>query len=373
MVVSLPWPPRSCPTTPARTRERRPSSRSRLVSSESWRPVERVVVGLEDDGRPVRSGSSRGSTSSGSATTSSWCRRPVLSVLPGPGTESQPGRRAKSDSLEGSARDTACSLPGPICVRPRASGSLPLRVRVRPKWTAPHSSRARSAAATARDADRGERDGGDGEGPSRPSRSRSTWRSSSAGSGSAIQRDVFAEGSTSGPRRRRRSQQACRGPAAPRRHPDVRSRHGQVPGTPDGTVPISARLDGQRRSRLRLVLRGRASNASAPRLDLRVKTGRIPDTVKPSQSPRARLAVTIALELGLRPEAPVRHVPRKPRGRAGPSSTTYVLQNDCGGAACLDAGSRFRRRRTSHGRLDRLSGYCLVAGLPAAAVIWAHS
>ena len=145
----------------------------------------------------------------------------------------------------------------------------------------------------------------------------------------------------------------------------------QLRGAPDGVVRISSLLDGQRRSRLRLVLRGRATNASAPKLNLRVRTARIPDTVTASQSPRTRLAGTIALELAYARKRQYDMFLANPE-QSGPTSTTYVYRTTAGVRPATPAAA------TGGGDEGHTAGWIvlgllLVAGVPAAAVIWAHS
>ena len=145
----------------------------------------------------------------------------------------------------------------------------------------------------------------------------------------------------------------------------------QLPGARDGVVRISGLLDGLRRSRLRVVLRGRATNASTPKLELRVRTGEIPDTVTASQGPRTRLAGTIALELAYARRRQYDMFLASPEP-TGPSSTTYVYRT----AAAMPrpvtptAGSG---DGADHTLGWIVLGLMLVAGVPAAAVIWAHS
>ena len=143
----------------------------------------------------------------------------------------------------------------------------------------------------------------------------------------------------------------------------------QLRGAPDGVARISSLLDAQH-PRLRLVLRGRATNASAPKLDLRVKTGRIPDTVTASQSPRTRLAGTIALELAYARKRQYDMFLASPE-QSGPSSATYVYKTTAALRPATPAASSGGDDGHTAGWI--VLGLLLVAGVPAAAVIWAHS
>jgi hypothetical protein len=141
-------------------------------------------------------------------------------------------------------------------------------------------------------------------------------------------------------------------------------------GAPGGVVRVSGLLDGVRRTRLRLVLQGQALNASAPRLDLRVRTADIPDPVKPSQDPRTRLTGTIALELTYARRRQYDMFLASP-DQMGPSSTTYEYRTAAVVMAAPAGG-------TSGGGGDHTLGWIvlglgLVAAVPVGAVIWAHS
>ena len=143
----------------------------------------------------------------------------------------------------------------------------------------------------------------------------------------------------------------------------------QLRGARDGVVRISGLLDGQRNSRLRLVLRGRASNASAPKLELRVRTARISDTVTSSQSPRTRLAGTIALELAYARKRQYDMFLASP-DPSGPGSAIYVYRTAAPPRATATSG-------TGDGT-DHTIGWIalavvIAAAVPSAAVIWAHS
>ncbi len=101
-----------------------------------------------------------------------------------------------------------------------------------------------------------------------------------------------------------------------------------------------------------------------------MKTGRIPDTVKPSQSPRTRLAGTIALELAYARKRQYDMFLASPE-QTGPSSTTYVYRTTAAVRPATPAAGSGGDEGHTAGWI--VLGLLLVAGLPAAAVIWAHS
>ena len=139
-------------------------------------------------------------------------------------------------------------------------------------------------------------------------------------------------------------------------------------GVGEGVVRVSGLLD-VRRTRLQLVLTGQATNASAPKLDLRVRTADIPDPVKPSQDPRTRLAGTIALELTYARKRQYDMFLANP-DQMGPSTTTYEFRTAAPPRVAPAGG-------TSGGGDHTLGwivlGLGLVAAIPVSAVIWAHS
>ena len=142
---------------------------------------------------------------------------------------------------------------------------------------------------------------------------------------SAIQRDVYAEGLNIRVRSAMTPTEVR--VAAPLRVDGTLSfapRTAQLRGARGGVVHISGLLD-VRHPRLQVVLHGRAVNASAPRLELRVRTASIPDTVTPSQDLRTRLAGTIALELAYARTRQYDMFLASPE-QTGPSSTTYVYR-----------------------------------------------
>jgi hypothetical protein len=371
LVVSLPWPPAVLPKTPPLA----PSTAgvlplSRFLGKLACR--ERVIVGLAGDGTPhsVRALQTIVIKQLGNYVFA--VPAPVRSVLPGPGTESPPGRRENQILWQGFSPGHRL-LAAWADLRPAESvGALPLRVRVttevagsrlgpgekrsgdlRVTLTAENATTAQAESFTA------EPD------PAELALVLGRIRS-------AIRRDVFAEGLNI----RLRSSMtpvAVRVAAPLRLDGTLTFAPGtvQLRGARGGVVRISGLLDGRRRSRLRLVLRGRATNASAPNLKLRVRTAEIPDPVTPSQDPRTRLAGTIALELAYARKRQYDMFLASPE-QTGPSSTTYVYKTTAAlRTATPAAGSGGGGGDHTVGWI--VLGLVLAAGVPAAAVIWAHS
>ena len=295
---------------------------------------------------------------------------PVQEVLPGPGTETPPGRRTNQILWQGFSPGRRV-LAAWADLRPTESvGSLPLRVRVKTEVNGTELAAgerrsgdlrvtliAENATAATAKSFTAEPDPGD-------------LAVVLARIRSAIRRNVSAEGLNI--RLRGASTPSRVRVAAPLR---VEGTLTFAPGTvrlrgaPDGVVRVSERLD-VRHPQLRIVLHGEAQNASTPRLDLRVRTAKIPDPVEPSQNPRTRLAGTIALELAYARKRQYDMFLANP-DRMGPSSTTYVYRT-AAAARPAPAGSS-SGERGDHTLGWIVLGLGLVAALPAGAVIWARS
>jgi hypothetical protein len=370
-VVSLPWPPTVLPKTPPLappTAGVLPLS-PRFIGKLATR--ERVVVGLEDDGKPLSVRVLQAIEVKALGNYVFAVPAPVRSVLAGPGTESQPGRRENQILWQGFSRGHRV-LAAWADLRPAESvGSLPLRVRV---TTEVDGTRLEP----------GEKRSGDllvtltAENATVATAKSFTAEPEAVDLAlvlgrirSAIQRGVYAEGLNI--RLRSPIRRVTVRVAVPLRLTGTLT---FAPGTVelrgarDGVVPISGLLSGDRRSQLRLVLRGRAINATAPKLDLRVRTAPIPDTVTSSQSPRTRLAGTIALELAYARKRQYDMFLASPEP-TGPGSATYVYKTTAvvrPATRAADSGGG-----ESHTVGWIVLGLMLVAGVPAAAVIWAHS
>jgi hypothetical protein len=117
------------------------------------------------------------------------------------------------------------------------------------------------------------------------------------------------------------------------------------------------------------VVRGSATNATTPKLRLRVRTLGIPDTVRNSQSPRERLARTIALELAYARKRQYDQFIASP-DPTGRSSAVYVYRTAAAPSALPVAGAGEDEDHML-GWIVLIAG--LAVGLPVAAVAWAHS
>jgi hypothetical protein len=370
-VVSLPWPPMILPKTPPLA----PSTAGvlplplRFLGKLECR--ERVVVGLEDDGTPNSVRVLQRIVVKALGNYVFAVPAPVRSVLPGPGTESPPGRRLNQILWQGFSPGHRV-LEAWAELRPADSvSSLPLRIRV---TTEVAGSRLEP----------GEKRSGDLQVTLNVENATTVTAPSFTAEPhpvdlavvlgrirSAIRRDVFAEGLNVRLLSSTRPVEAR--VAAPLR---IEGTLTFVPGTVElrgahrGVVRISALLDGLRRPRLRLVLRGRATNASPPKMELRVRTAELPDTVTASQDPRTRLAGTIALELAYARKRQYDMFLASPE-QTGPSSTTYVYRTTAAVLPATPAGSGGSDEDHTLGWI--VLGLVLAAGVPAAAVIWAHS
>jgi hypothetical protein len=369
--VSLPWPPAVLPRTPPLAP---PTAGALPLPGQFFRRLanhERVVVGLGEDGTPHSVRVLQTIVVKRLGNYVFTVPAPVRSVLPGPGTESQPGQRKNQILWQGFSPGHRV-LAVWADLRPADSvSSLPLRVRV---TTEVAGSRL-----------------GPGEKRSGDLRVTLTAENATAVTAksftaepepadlaivlgrirSAIRSDVSAEGLNL--RLRRRSTPVDVRVAAPLRiDGTLRFARGtaKLRGAGGEVVRVSGLLDGARRSRLQLVLHGRALNASAPKLTLRVRTADIPDPVASSQNPRTRLAGTIALELTYARKRQYDQFLASP-DTTGPSATTYVYRT----APAVRAAPL---GRTPDGGGDHTLGWIvlglgLVLAVPVGAVIWAHS
>jgi hypothetical protein len=312
---------------------------------------------------------------------------PVLSVRPGPGTESTPGQRENELLWQGFSPGRRV-LVAWVELRPAESARvLPIRARV--------ETRVDGTALRA-----GQRRSGELEvsltvenvtgAPARVYSAEAEPLSVAQALDelrSAVRRDLAGEGvfvRVLGP------VQAVRKPiAAPLR---VQGTLTFVPGTarlegaPDGVVHVSGILDGVRRTKLRLALRGRATNASPPKLRLRVTSPSLAPRFRPAgggtwveafrrralgRNGRALLDRAIALELTYARQRQYDMYLASP-DPTGPSSASYVYRTV--------ATPRAEPLRPSSGGGDGndvlwlvLAGIGLILAVPAAVLVWAHS
>jgi hypothetical protein len=311
---------------------------------------------------------------------------PVISVRPGPGTQSMPGQRRNELLWQGFSPGRRV-LAAWLELRPRESARvLPVRIRV-------------ETSVDGSPLEAGERRSGQ----LRVSVTVENVTGASARSFTAeaeplsiaqaldelrgaVRRDVAGEGIFVRVLGRVR---AVRTPVAvPLR---VEGTLSFAPGTAslagarDGVARVSGLLDG-RRPTLRLDLRGRASGAAAPKLALRITLQDLaPRFAPPSggtwvaafrrgalgRNGRALLERAIALELTYARQRQYDMYLANP-DPTGPSSTSYVYRTA--------SAPRAERRPQPQGAGDDsdvlwlvLAGIALVLAVPAAAVVWARS
>jgi hypothetical protein len=298
---------------------------------------ERVLVGLDQDGAP----------NSVTVVQTSRLNRlgdyvfaipaPVVAVLPGPGTESQPGQRTNQILWQGfspgqrvlSARselrleDSAPYLPVKVRMESSGAGST---VVIENQTGVPAASYV-----------------GDIE-PVSLAQVLARIRT-------AIRKNVFAEGlnvELLGPKRATEVQIA-----APLR----------VTGTL-GSKRFSALLDGVDKKAVQVSV-----PEEKPKVAFTVRTARVPDKVTETQSDRERLAATIELELTYARARQVDQFLSSPDS-TGHSSTTYLYRTAERAAAPPPATDD---ASDSHTTGWIALGLLLAVGLPLGAVLWARS
>jgi hypothetical protein len=104
-------------------------------------------------------------------------------------------------------------------------------------------------------------------------------------------------------------------------------------------------------------------------MNMRVRPDAVVDTVRPSQAPRVRLARTIALELAYARKRQYDQFLASPDA-TGRSATTYIFRTTTASAPIVTSPADSGDDNTL-GWI--VLGLVLAAGLPAAAVAWAHS
>jgi hypothetical protein len=336
--VSLPWPPEVLPRTPPLAPENagvlplQPRFTRRVANRE------RVLVGLDADGTP----------NSVTVVQTSRLNRlgdyvfaipaPVVSVLPGPGTGSQPGQRTNQILWQGfSPGQRVLSAQAELRLEESAP-SLPLKVRVEPgdgrtSVIIENQTAAPVASFT-----------GDVE-PASLAQVLARIRT-------AIDRNLFAEGLNVELRGgKTRTQVEI---AAPLR----------VTGMV-GSKRFTALLDGVDRRAVRVTVPG-----SDPRVAFTARTAPVPDDVTGKQDARARLAGTIRLELTYARTRQFDQFLSSP-DPTGHSSTTYVYRTAARPVAAPPVEESGGSGSNTMGWIAL--GLLLGAGLPLAAVLWARS
>jgi hypothetical protein len=334
--VSLPWPPTVLPQVPPLAPETSgvlplPPRFLRQLSNR-----ERIVVGLDKDGKP---------TSVRVLQTIELKRlgdyvltipAPVLSVTPGPGTESQPGQRENQVLWEGFSPGRRVLAAWADLQVAAAVAGLPVEVDVEPgEVTVRNITGARVPSFTADPVP-------------------ASIAQVSARVRAAVRANVFAEGLNV----------ALRGKQTPEplRVAAPLVVRGVVRVTGE-RVPFSGVLDGVRRSELRVPIPD-----GDPKIEMRVRTADI-DLSRPARDPRALLAQTIELELTYARKRQFDQFLVSP-DQTGPSSSTYVYRTAAPRPAAEAAPAAGDEDYTV-GWI--VLGLLLLAALPVAAVAWARS
>lgn len=271
-VVTLPWPPVVLPKEPplAPATSDLPPAPIRFLGRISSR--ERVEVGVDPKGLPSSVRVLQTITLGRLGDYVLGIPAPVRSVTPGPGTQSAPGQRENQIVWEGFSpghrvlaawadlrvADSAGSLPVHVRVTSNVDSSGHLRVVLEVRNVTGAGVQSFTAA------------------PDALSLAQVLDRIRDA-----MQRDVFAEGLNIG--LHGVSKPVMVRVAAPL---SVEGTLTFAPGTEiagahNGVVRFSSLLDGVRRSELRLDLRGQASGAVRPKLELRVIPAAVPDRLTP--------------------------------------------------------------------------------------------
>jgi hypothetical protein len=340
--VSLPWPPQVLPQTPPLA----PKVAGPLpISPRFFRRVpnrERVVVGLDQDGTPnaIRVHQTLVMKRLGDYVFA--IAAPVVTVLPGPGTESPPGQRTNQILWQGfSPGIRRLSVIADLRVDESAP-MLPVKVHVEKNGTGSVVVIENVTSVTAKSYTADVEPVGLAQVLGRIR--------------NAIRRNYTAEGlnvEVSGAQRPVDVQVAA-------------------PLLVSGTVrsgdvvrEFNAVLDGIRRNELRLVVPGR----STPKISMRVRTVGVQDRVRPTQTVRDQLANTIDLELSY---ARKRQYDQflSAADATGHSSTVYIYRTTPRpvSAAPLESSG------SSSNRMGWIAlAVLLAAALPVAAVVWARS
>ena len=333
--VSLPWPPEVLPRTPPLAPETSGALPLSLRFVRGLDNRERVVVGMDESGKPHSIRVLQTIVLKRLGDYVLTVPAPVLSVTPGPRTESQPGRRENQILWEGFSPGRRVLAAWADLRVAESAAALPVEVKVEP------------GAVTVRNA----------TGVTVPSFSAEPDPVSLAQvSGrvrSSIKRDVFPEGLNVGLRGSRTPEQ-LRVTAPLRVRGTVR--------VGDERIRFSGRLDGVRRSELRVPIPN-----GKPEVEVQVRPDDI-ELPRPASDPRALLAQTIALELTYSRARQFDQFLSSP-DQTGPSSTTYVYRT---------TAPRPAAEQVATGDGDDTVGWIvlglgLAAALPVAAVVWAHS
>jgi hypothetical protein len=335
-VTSLPWPPEVLPRVPPLAPKTSgvfplPPRFFRQLSNR-----ERIVVGLDEDGKPhsVRVLQTIVLKRLGDYVLT--IPAPVVSVTPGPGTESEPGRRENQILWEGFSPGRRVLEAWADLRLGESVAGLPVEVSVEPREVTIRNATAVAVPSfTAEPAPVG-------------------MALVSSGVRAAIRANLFPEGlnvallGKQTPRELR--------VAAPLRVRGTVRVSGQ-------RVPFSGLLDGLRQPELRVPI-----PAGDPKLEMRVQTADI-DLPRPAQGPSALLAQTIRLELTYARKRQFDQFLASP-DQTGPSSAIYVYRTSppLRPETIIPFGEE-----EDHTVGWIVLGLGFAAAIPAAAVLWARS
>jgi hypothetical protein len=334
--VSLPWPPTVLPHVPPLAPETsgvfplQPRFLRRLSNRE------RIVVGLADDGKPNAVRVLQTIVLKRLGDYVFTIPAPVVSVTPGPGTESQPGQRENQILWEGFSPGRRVLAAWADLRVPESVAGLPVEVDIEPGEVTVRNATAVTVPSFTADPDP------------------VTLAQVSGRVRAAVRANVFPEGLNVAPRGRKTPERLR--VAAPLRVQGVVRVSGK-------RVPFSGLLDGVRRSELRVRIPD-----GEPEVEVQARTAVI-DLPRPARGARALLAQTIALELTYARKRQFDQFLASP-DQTGPSSATYVYQTAARTPAAEPA--------SPGGDEDHTVGWIvlglgLAAALPVAAVVWAHS
>ncbi len=335
-VISLPWPPSVLPRVPPLAPE---TSGVLPLQPRFFRQLsnrERIVVGLDEDGKPnsVRALQTIVLKRLGDYVLA--IPAPVRSVTPGPGTESQPGQRENQILWEGfSPGRRVLAAWADLRVADSVAG-LPVEVNVDPGEVTIRNATAVTVPSFTADP------------------VPTSIAEVSARVRAAVRANVFPEG-LNVLLRGNQTREELR-VAAPL----------DVEGTVniDGKrVPFSGRLDGLRRSELRVPI-----TDGEPKVEFQVRTADI-DLPPQARDPRALLAQTIKLELTYARKRQFDQFLASP-DQTGPSSATYIYRT--GPPPRTETLIPYGENE-DHTVGWIVLGLMLVAALPVAAVAWARS
>jgi hypothetical protein len=336
-VVSLPWPPEVLPKVPPLVPETSGVFPLPPIFFRQLSNRERIVVGLDEDGKPQSVRVQQTIVLKRLGDYVLTIPAPVVSVTPGPGTESQPGRRENQILWEGFSPGRRVLVAWADLRLGESVAGLPVEVSVEPgEVTIRNATAVTVPTFTADPAPVG-------------------MAQVSRGVRAAVRANVFPEGLNV----------ELRGPKTPKKlrvAAPMRVR-GSVRVSGE-RVRFSALLDGLRKTELRVPIPD-----GDPKIEMRVRTADI-ELPPPAGDPRALLAQTTRLELTYARKRQFDQFIASP-DRTGPSSATYIYRTTA-------ARPRAAEGTPPAGDEDNTAGWIVLgllmaAALPTAAVAWARS